>query len=203
MSNESYTKEILDQQFTIYKLYVVERMKTTTYGVKIRLPNMPEDISENIIKYILHFTGYDTTTKWDCKKGDLYSSTEGIQECKCFTSNGPISFTPSSNWNILYCLDAREWKNNIFVLYRISLQRTSDAWKNIQMNKKQIFEDQCQQGRRPRITWKKLYPQIQDYCTKIYEGSYENIFVSSANKKDTIRSAISTTTETETAFPTK
>jgi hypothetical protein len=41
----------------------------------------------------------------------------GFQECKCFTSDGPLSFTPSSNWDVIYFLDARDWLNDNFILY--------------------------------------------------------------------------------------
>ena len=102
---------------------------------------------------------------------------EGKQECKCFTSDGPPSFTPSSEWDVIYFLDARKWLNNHFILYRVSLKRTSDEWKNIKVSKSQTFEDQTKQGRRPRITWESLKPQIEPYCEKVYEGIFEDIFI--------------------------
>ena len=174
---DSYTKELLYQQYNNHKSYVIGRIETTIkIGVKVRLPCIPEDISENIVKFIIHNKLHDNTSKWNCKNGDLYSEKEGIQECKCFTSDGPLSFTPLSEWNVIYFLDAREWLNNKFILYRIPLQRTSLEWKNIKVSKKQTFEDQTKQGRRPRLTWNLLYPQIKSYCEKIYDGSLEDIF---------------------------
>jgi len=44
------------------------------------------------------------------------------------------------------------------------------------VNKIQTFEDQFNQGRRPRIKWDSLYLQINSFCEKIYEGTFENIF---------------------------
>ena len=158
--NDTYSEELLKEQFVLHKSYVNGRINTTIkIGVKVRLPSIPEDISENIVKNIIHNKLNDKTSRWDCKKGDLESQKEGKQECKCFTSNGPLSFTPSSEWDVIYFLDARNWlKNDIFILYKISLKRTSTQWKNIKVSKTQTFEDQTKQGRRPRITWEFLYP---------------------------------------------
>ena len=171
MSDETYTPDLLKEQYALHKSYVRERMKA-----KVRLPSIPEDISENIVKQIIRNKLNDKTSTWDCKVGDLQSKVEGKQECKCFTSDGPPSFTPTSDWDVIYFLDARNWMNDHFVLYRVPLKRTSDEWKNIKVNKNQTFEDQCIQGRRPRITWKSLHPQIAMNCTRVYDGTFENIF---------------------------
>ena len=178
VSEDTYTKELLQEQYALHKSYVKGRIETTRkIGVKVRLPSIPEDISENIVKYILHNKLNDKTSRWDSKNGDLYSQKEGIQECKCFTSDGPPSFTPSSDWDVIYFIDARNWINDKFILYRISLKRTSSEWKNIKVSKSQTFEEQTKQGRRPRITWESLHPQIESYCSKVYEGTFEDIFI--------------------------
>jgi hypothetical protein len=176
-TEDTYTEKLLKEQYILHKSYVLKRTVTTKkIGVTVRLPSIPEDISENIVKQIIRNKLNDKTSSWDCKKGDLHSQKEGKQECKCFTSNGPISFTPSSEWDIIYFLDARSWLNNKFILYRIPLKRTSIEWKNIKVNKTETFENQIKQARRPRITWISLYPQIKLYCNKIYEGTFDDIF---------------------------
>ena len=119
----------------------------------------------------------DKTSNWNCKGGDLLSKKEDKQECKCFTSDGPPSFTPSSDWDVIYFLDARKWLyHNTFIIYKINLKRTADEWKNIKVNKKHTFNDQCNQGRRPRIIWDSLYPQISTFCEKIFEGVFDDLF---------------------------
>jgi hypothetical protein len=174
-AKDTYTTEVLQQCYNIHKSYV-EQIKNLSknLGIKVRLPSIPEYISENIIKFIIHKNG-DESSSWNCSTGDLYSQIEGKQECKCFTSDGPISFTPSSEWDAIYFLDAREWLNDNFTLYRVKLKKQSDEWKNIPMNKKQTFDDQCKQGRRPRIGWDLLHKHIEDYCEKIYEGTFDEI----------------------------
>lgn len=178
MIEDTYSEELLKDQYSLHKAYVIGRINTTIkIGVKVRLPSIPEDISENIIKNIIRNKLNDKTSKWDCKKGDLESQKEGKQECKCFTSTGPLSFTPTSDWNVIYFLDARKWLNDVFILYKTSLKRTSTEWKNIKVSKTQTFENQANQGRRPRITWDFLYPQIEPHCSKVYEGTFDNIFI--------------------------
>lgn len=177
MTKDTYTEDRLKEQYNLHKAYVRDRMNTTQkIGVKVRLPCIPEDISENIIKFIIHNYLKDTTSRWDCKKGDLQSTKEGKQECKCFTSDGPSSFTPSSDWDVIYFLDARNWLSDKFILYRVSLTRTSIEWKNLKVNKTQTFEDQAKQGRRPRMNWECLQPQINSFCTKVYDGTFDDIF---------------------------
>jgi hypothetical protein len=178
MAEDKYTKEILKEQYALHKSYFIGRLNTTkNIGIKVRMSGIPEDISENIIKNIIHNKLNDKTSLWDCNKGDLQSEKEGIQECKCFTSDGPLSFTPSSDWDVIYFLDARKWLDDNYTLYRIPLKRTSEEWRNIKMNKTQTFEDQTNQGRRPRINWESLYPQIESHCNKVYEGNFEDIFI--------------------------
>ena len=174
---DSYTGELLREQYNLHKNYVSQRIKTTKeIGVNVRLPNMPEDISENIIKEIIRNKLNDKSSTWDCKTGDLHSQKEGKQECKCFTSDGPLSFTPSSDWDVIYFLDARNWLNDKLALYKVTLKMSSIEWKNIKVSKTQTFADQTIQGRRPRITWESLYPSIASNCIKIYEGTFDDIF---------------------------
>jgi len=171
---DKFTKKILKKLYTTHLDYYLKQKEIAEkYKIKIRYSCIPESISENIIKFIIHKNG-DTTSTWDCK-GDLLSEIEGKQECKCFTSDGPLSFTPSSEWGVIYFLDAREWLSDKFVLWRVNLKRTDELWAKIKVNKKSTFFDQTKQGRRPRIGWETLYPQIASHTTKIFEGTFEQI----------------------------
>jgi hypothetical protein len=173
---DTYSLDVLKEQYTIHQNYVKMRMASSKkLGVTIRFPCIPEDISENLVKFILHKKG-DVTSRWNTEHGDLYSDIEGKQECKCFTSDGPLSFTPSSEWDVLYFLDAQKWLTNEFVLYKVNIKRSSTEWKNIKVNKTQTFEEQATMGRRPRINWTLLYPQVSHVCEKIFEGSIDSIF---------------------------
>lgn len=173
--SDLYTSEVLRQQFSIHKQYVESRIATSkALNIRIRFPGIPEDISENMIKMLIKRIRGDETCTWNCD-GDLYSQIEKKQECKCFTSSGPISFTPSSGWNVIYFLDATKWLNDKFTLYRLPLKYTSDEWQNIKMNKTETFRQQADAGRRPRIGWSALYPQISQYAEELWTGGFEDI----------------------------
>ena len=180
IKHDMYTEEILKDLYLLHKQYNIGRTEITKkIGCKVRLSGIPEDVIENIIKFIIHNKLNDETSIWNRKTGDLYSQKEGTQECKCFTSSGPSSFTPVSDWDVIYFLDAREWLRDFFILYRIPLKRTSEQWKNIKVSEEQTFEDQVKQGRRPRIIWESLKSQLGNYCSKVYEGTLNDIFIHS------------------------
>jgi hypothetical protein len=169
------TGEDLKYLYSTHVKYVNDmQQKYKSLGLKVRKPCFPEPISENIVKFILHNKLNDPTSSWACS-GDLISEKEGIQECKCFTSDGPITFTPKTDWDVIYFLDARDWLKDNFKLYRVPIKRTSNEWKNITMNRNETFDKQCTQGRRPRMGWKKLQEQISEHCNKVYEGCIDDI----------------------------
>jgi len=176
---DKYTPDLLRSRFRRFKedyIYLTDLKKKT--GLHIRHPNPPEDMTENIAKYIIRNYDNDLTCKWSKaigQKGDLFSSKYKI-EVKSFISNGPSQFGPKKAFDILYFLDLRKWFEDHIVLWRVNLHKTE--MKNIIISKTQTFEDQCSQGRRPRISWGKLYPQISDHCEKVFEGPFEDIFVS-------------------------
>jgi hypothetical protein len=63
----------------------------------------------------------------------------------------------------------------MFILYKVNLKKSSEEWNNIKVNKTQTFKDQCVQGRRPRITWKELHKQIENYSKIIFNGNILDI----------------------------
>ena len=146
------------------------------YAYDTRHDGLPEHISENIVKFVIRNHLGDPSCTWGCVVGDLYSTKSKVIECKSFTSNGPTSFGPKQAWNMIYFLDAREWLTDRLVLWEISLPNTHEIWKNIQVKKGQTKDEQGEEGRRPRINWDGLYPQIQEHCKKVYEGNFEGIF---------------------------
>ena len=100
---------------------------------------------------------------WDTDNGDidvdLINFTYKI-EVKGFSSDGPSSFGPKEKWDYLYFLDATNIIENKFIVYEINLSSNSETWKNIKINKNQSFDDQCKQGRRPRISFMEIKKQI-------------------------------------------
>jgi hypothetical protein len=184
---DTYSTDILHRRYAQYKNNALELQTILREtSLPIRSENPPEDITENIVKFILRARG-DTTCVWAKsvgRPGDLYSDVEKIQEVKAFTSDGPCSFGPTKVFNVIYFLDLRQWVQDKFILWRVSLSNESDIWKKLKMNSTQTFEDQSAQGRRPHIGFDKIYDQLKDarmpngesVCSKIYDGSFDGIF---------------------------
>ena len=184
---DKYTEEILRDNYTTYKHYYESRMNTKKI-VSSRMPNMPEDISENIVKFIIrNHVGVESYWARSLEvTGDLWSPVEKVQECKCFMSDGPSSFGPIKNWNVIYFLDARKWTDDVFTLYRCEINPEDEIWKNMKCSgprsKKapgtgEKWQQMCDRGARPHISWKGIIePQLGHLCKKVYEGSFEGIF---------------------------
>jgi hypothetical protein len=180
---DNYTPDVLHSLYQRYKdnyQYTANLKKEK--GLPIRQQNPPEDITENIVKFIIQNYEGDLSCKWAKaigKNGDLYSDKYNHEypiEVKAFTSNGPSQFGPRKKFGVLYFLDMRNWLDNKLVLWRVNLTNDSQEMKNIKMNKKQTLGEQCDEGRRPHICWDSLYPQIMDKSVKIYEGTFDDIF---------------------------
>ena len=158
-----------------------EMADDVTYGYKTRRNGLPEHISENIVKFVIQNKLDDETCSWGCTVGDLYSTKSKIIECKSLTSDGPISFGPDQKWDVSYFLDARKWLEDEIVVWQCSVPSTHEVWKTLKISKGQTKGDQSAEGRRPRINWEALYPQISAYCKEVYRGPFEGIFVKASS----------------------
>ena len=182
-----YAQLELETEYIAYRNYYITRANTKKkIGSSIRLPNPPEDVTENIAKFIINNYDDDPSCIWAKnigRSGDLYSDKYAIEtppEVKAFTSNGPCSFGPDKKFGVLYFLDMRDWLNNRFVLWKVNVSSASPEWRNIKMNKTETNEEQCKQKRRPRIAWEHIYSQIPNKCIKVYDGTFEGIFIRQA-----------------------
>jgi hypothetical protein len=185
---DNYSEDILRRRLAIFIEWhnqVIDMNKE--FGLCIRNVNVPEDISENIVKFIARNHDDDASCKWaKCLglNGDLYSNkypAVSPPEVKAFMSDGPSSFGPKKKFGAIYFLDLRELLTDKITLWKIMLTNESQEWKQLKMNKTQTHEEQSNQGRRPHISWDSIYKQIKDKCPdkceKVYEGSFEGIFI--------------------------
>lgn len=149
---------------------------------KYRCTNFPEHISENIIRHIIQIKEKQICIR-NVKTGDLTKGTEGNikVECKTFSSKGPSSFGPKEKWDEIYFLDAQNYLNQNFILYRIKLKHSDPIFLNIKVNKKDTFEKQALQGRRPRITFSELKVQLKDHVETIFQGNILELFTKETN----------------------
>mgnify|MGYP000961868958 CR=1 FL=1 len=122
-----------------------------------RMPNFPDEISENIVKFIIqNKTGL--TPMWRSCSGDLEHNNRKV-EVKCFTSLGPSSFGPTERWDEIYFLDATDYMKKNFKCYKVNMSNVE--FGNIHINRTQLYSDQCSQGRRPRISFGLIYKQLE------------------------------------------
>jgi hypothetical protein len=74
---------------------------------------------ENIVKQIIRNKLNDSTSSWNCKRG-IYSQKEGFKNVNVYERRTSFVHS-SSNWDVIYFLDARDWLNDNFI-YIIPLQ---------------------------------------------------------------------------------
>ena len=114
---DMYDESILRTRFTNFKQMYMMDNDLIKNNLKIRHQNTPEDITENITKYIIRNYENDNSCVW-CKgvdkkyglSGDLFSNKYEKSvaiEVKSFTSNGPSQFGPNKKFGVLYFLDLR------------------------------------------------------------------------------------------------
>jgi hypothetical protein len=190
---DAYTEATLRENYTTHRDYVrVRKNARDRLGLDIRLPNVPEDISENIVKFIIRNKLGDDTCRWtksvrgvagneDATSGDLISRKEGRQESKCFTSDGPSSFGPNEPWDVIYFLDMRGWLEDKLTLFRVALKNTDATWQGLIMSRRGgvnvTFADQCKLGVRPHKSWESIRAQLPaDVIQEVYTGTFEGIF---------------------------
>ncbi len=172
--NEKETREQLENYIKIYESILPS----------CRKPNFPDYISENIVKFVINKIEKQSCVNAD--KGDLIknsqtematSSFENSQrvEVKCFTSKGPSSFGPTELWDELYFLDATNFLNGKYKVYKLKLSNTSSEIKNLKINKKQTYEDQCKEKRRPRIAFSQLKQQLNSHIELVFDGYIDDI----------------------------
>lgn len=96
-------------------------------------------------------------------------------EIKCFTSDGPISFGPTEIWDVLYFLDAKDYKNHLYKLYEFSRASNSSVWENIKVNTTQNITDQTKQGRRVRLSFENIKKQLGTDCNLVWSGNIKHL----------------------------
>lgn len=143
-------------------------LRTIDSGIKIRLPNFPEQISQSVVYWISKIQGLKISRK--VSSGDLTQYLNGEWspvEVKCSSSSGPTSFGPSEKWKILYYVKVEDEN---FVVYRINISSDDKKLLDYPVSKKETYQHQCLQKRRPRFDMDKFIRFHADSCLKIYDG---------------------------------
>jgi len=138
---------------------------------KIRKSNFPSHVSENIVKFWFS-KKYNIIPTWDTKKGDLIINNIQIEvKASINLSNSLSTFGPTEKWNRIYFVDGENTCIKKYKIYEIKLSNVHPIWKNLKVNSKESYHDQCVQKRRPRMTWNTIYKQLgQKYCKLVFDG---------------------------------
>ena len=139
---------------------------------KIRNPNFPSPISENIVKFAIR-EKYGVCPSWNTESGDLEFAGKRI-EVKGFSSDGPISFGPTQRWDILYLVDCRNYNKMLFSVIEIRL--TNFDVRSLVLNSKngKTYGDYCDVGKRPILKPEKLLSIIEEKKT-IFNGHLDEL----------------------------
>ena len=164
--------------YTHYRKTVVEANQNINGARKIRAPNFPSEISENIAKYAL-FLKYGTMPNWQVKSGDLeifHEKKIKKIEVKGFTTISPSSFGPTEAWDHLVFVDGCDFEKGNFKVFEIKLSNVSEQFGKIKLNKTQTFKDVADQKKRGRGEFYKIFkPFVEDHCEVIFNGHLEDL----------------------------
>ena len=180
---DGMTPELLNSCIDVY-INTIQNEKQINKSLKIkklRLSNFPSHISENIVKFAIA-KKYNIMPNWDTKTGDLCID-NGISKMirievkgSIDLFNGPPTFGPTENWDRIYFVDGLKNQDKIYKIYEVRLSNHTEKWKNLKMSKTQTYYQQCQEKRRPRLTFKELEAQLGNDCVIIFEGHLSELF---------------------------
>lgn len=141
----------------------------------IRITNLSEIVSENMIRLWANKHDFILVSG---KTGDLYDLlTNKRVEIKSFQSEGPTSFGPKEQWDILFFLGVLNEGSKIIVQV---IDANMNSFKEMKINKNETFGIQQEKGKRPRIVNSQMVQYIKttmpSECFKEYEYSYEDFF---------------------------
>jgi hypothetical protein len=178
-TKDGFTKQILENMIDEYaRLYAFfNNINKKLKFRKIRLPNYPSEITENLVKFAIT-RKYNVSPCWDTKKGDLYlyGKRLEVKGSLDLMGGGPSSFGPKEKWDRIYFVDAVDHSIKKFKIYEIKLSNRNETWKNIKINKNQTYHEQCLQKRRPRIRFAELIKQIpKNSINTIFNGFFSDL----------------------------
>tara|TARA_B100001094_G_scaffold272595_1_gene278517 strand:- start:1884 stop:2669 length:786 start_codon:yes stop_codon:yes gene_type:complete len=172
--------DILDKK-TLCELYQTYRNKMIKYheiemriGKYIgRIEGFPDYISENIVLYAL--IKKNIKCSWNTKSGDIYYYVDDGRvkgEVKC-AQNGPSQFSPTSEWDTLFFIDASDHLYGKIKIYMV--KNIYNIMQTIKISKTQTVKDQSDQGRRPRSDLNILLSDYIDNDKILFQGKISSL----------------------------
>lgn len=176
---DGFTKQLVEMYINNFNASIstIHKINSQLKSKKCRKPNYPSEITENLVKFAI-IKKYNVSPSWDTTKGDLclYGIQLEVKGSVDLMNGGPCSFGPKEEWICIYFVDALNCSIKKFKIYEIKLSNKSEIWKNIKVSKTQSYQDQCLQGRRPRITFSDLIKQIpKSYISILFDGYFSDL----------------------------
>lgn len=173
--SRSVSKHVIKQYFVNYleQCKIIEGINCSKR--KVRRPNFPEVISEHIVYYYL-VKNEPGEFAWNIQNGDLTRELDGNVhkiEVKCSSSDGPLSFGPTQNWDELFFVDASRFEKGSFTIYKVNCSK--EHFNGLKVNNDQTIGEQSVQMRRPRISFVKLKRQLGSLCKCVFRGHIDEL----------------------------
>lgn len=133
----------------VYRILIPFQISIFQILGKCRRPNIPEILSESIIKYIIK--QIDPCVEFESCSGDITIKNGPRIESKCDSSGGPMSFGPTERWDYLYILIVDKFLHQ-GKLYIAPYSNKSMQIRTIPMGKNgSTFLDKINRGIRPHV----------------------------------------------------
>ena len=159
-----------------YKMNIIKRTIP-----KVRLPNFPSEVSENIAKFAF-YKYHGILPNWNTKKGDLVVKKDGkflqieVKASINLMEGGPSSFGPKENWDIILFVDCIDTLNRNFKVYQVNLSNMDPEWRTIKFNSCETYGDICKLKKRPRIKFVEILRQLDNkYINVIFNGNINEL----------------------------
>jgi hypothetical protein len=177
IKEDSFSFETLEEfldKFIEYT-HTIDNINNGLTKKKIRLPNFPSEISENIVKFCIKKIKKSYPT-WDTPNGDLMDGATKI-EVKGFSSDGPTSFGPNEKWDILYFVDCKKYKKKQFDVFEIKLSNIDDTFRNIKLTSTTTYGEiaDINQRGRLRASFSKFKSELGEHCNRIFNGTLNEL----------------------------
>ena len=172
--------DILDKKILmkLYQTYRNKMIKHHEIEINIgkyigRIEGFPDYISENIVLYAL--IKKNIKCSWNTKSGDIYYYDDNVRvkgEVKC-AQNGPSQFSPTSEWDTLFYIDASDHLYGNIKIYMV--KNIYNIMQTIKISKTQTVKDQSDQGRRPRSDLNILLSDYINNDNLLFDGKISSL----------------------------
>ena len=175
------TREILLNMLDSYNNYYRDLSSIKKVISKVRLPNFPSEVYENVAKFAF-YKYHGILPNWNTKKGDLVVKKNGnflqieVKASINLMEGGPSSFGPTEDWDIILFVDCIDTLKGNFKVYQVNLSNKDPDWMVMKLNSCETYGDICKLKKRPRIKFVEILRQLDNkYINVIFDGNISEL----------------------------